>query len=98
MSIDALPEDIQRDIETAKTIILDAGAKEIFLFGSLASGSYSADSDIDLAVIGLDKSKFFHVYGELISRLQRSIDIIGLDYESSFSEQLKRTGTLFKVA
>jgi predicted nucleotidyltransferase len=98
MEIDALPIELQSEINIAKQIILEAGAKEIYIFGSIAGGFYSDDSDLDLATIGLERSKFFQVYGELLSKLNRGFDLIGLDYRTDFSEQLKITGTLVRVA
>ena len=98
MRIESLPKDIRDDIELAKSIILGAGAKEIYIFGSVADGKYSDDSDLDIAIIGLEKRKFFHVYGELLCRISRPIDIVGLDYHTNFSEQIKKDGTLIRVA
>jgi predicted nucleotidyltransferase len=98
MSYDSLPKDIKDDIELAKSIILDAGGKEIYIFGSTASGEVTDFSDLDIAIIGLDKNKFFQVYGELLSRLRRPVDIVGLDYHTDFSDQIKKDGNLIRVA
>jgi predicted nucleotidyltransferase len=98
MKFDEIPKEIKTDVELAKEIILTAGAKEVYLFGSFAEGSYTSESDIDIAIVGLEKSKFFQVYGEIISKVSRDIDLIGLDYKNEFSEQLKKTGTLIRVA
>ncbi len=98
MSLETLPKDIIEDIELAKSIILAAGAHEIYIFGSLASGEYDADSDIDIAITGLEKKKFFQVYGELLTRLKRSVDIVGLDYHTDFSKQIRTDKNLIRVA
>ena len=98
MIIDSLPKKIKEEIELAKMIILAAGAKELYIFGSIANGEYSEDSDLDIAVVGLEKKKFFQVYGELLSKVHRSVDIVGLDYNTDFSEQIKKNGHLIRVA
>ena len=98
VSIDSLPQAILDDIELAKSIILNAGAKEIYIFGSIAAGNYTEDSDLDIAIIGLEKKKFFQVYGELMSRLRRAVDIVGLDYHTDFATQIKKDSNLIRVA
>ncbi|WP_319478434.1 nucleotidyltransferase domain-containing protein [Marispirochaeta aestuarii] len=98
MGIESLPKDILDDIELAKSIILDAGAEEIYLFGSIATGVYTEESDLDIAIIGLEKKKFFQVYGELLSCLKRSVDIVGLDYHTDFSAQIKKESNFIRVA
>ncbi|MDA3956274.1 MAG: hypothetical protein PF479_06055, partial [Oceanispirochaeta sp.] len=55
-------------------------------------------SDIDLAVNGLDKNKFFHVYGELLKILTHPFDLIGLDYNDDFSRELLKNGVLKRVS
>ena len=98
MGIESLPKDIVDDIELAKSIILSAGAEEIYIFGSIADGNFSEESDIDIAIIGLEKKKFFQVYGELLSHLKRSVDIVGLDYHTDFSTQIKKESNFIRVA
>jgi len=98
MDIEALPKDLQDDIERAKSIILKAGGKEIYIFGSIAAGRYTDDSDLDIAIGGLEKNKFFEVYGELLIKLSRPVDIVGLDYRTDFAEQIKKDGNLIRVA
>lgn len=93
-----LPEEIRNDINMAKNILLREGCKEIYIFGSIVDGSYTEISDIDIATVGLSKSKYFKVYGELLEKLNKPIDLIGLDFENDFSRTLKETGKLERVA
>ena len=93
-----LPEDIRKDIDIAKNILLREGCKEIYIFGSIVNGDYTEISDIDIATVGLSKSKYFKVYGELLEKLNRSIDLVGLDYENDFSRVIKETGKFERVA
>ena len=92
------PEEIRNDIDMAKEILLREGCKEIYIFGSIVDGNYTEISDIDIATIGLSKSKYFKVYGELLERLSRPIDLVGLDYENDFSRVIKETGKFERVA
>ena len=93
-----LPEDIRKDIDIAKNILLREGCKEIYIFGSIVNGDYTEVSDIDIAAVGLSKSKYFKVYGELLEKLSRPIDLVGLDYENDFSRVIKETEKFERVA
>ncbi|WP_154651639.1 nucleotidyltransferase domain-containing protein [Sediminispirochaeta bajacaliforniensis] len=64
---------------------------------SIASGRYTEESDLDIAIIGLEKKKFFQVYGELLSCVKRPVDMVGLDYHTDFSSQIKKEGALIRV-
>ena len=98
MEIRDLPKDILKDIDSIKSILLDAGVTEIYLFGSFAVGEYRMESDLDIAVIGLAKSKFFKVYGKILSSVARNVDIISLDYENDFSNEIKKQTNMIRVA
>jgi predicted nucleotidyltransferase len=99
MSIDpTLPDDLKRDISLAAEILLREGCKEVYVFGSVARGTYTPESDIDIATIGLPKSKFFSAYGLLLSRLHRQVDLVGLDYDQDFGRSLRAEGSLTRVA
>ena len=88
MEIKDFPKEIAEDIDSIRSILLDAGVTEIYLFGSYAEGEYRMESDIDIAVIGLEKSKFFKIYGKILSSVSRNVDIISLDYETVFPRKL----------
>lgn len=92
-----LPKEYKHDIENAISILKEEKCSEVYLFGSIASGDYNTDSDIDLAVKGLDKMKFFHVYGILMEKLKHSFDLIGLDYDNDFSREIIDQGNLVRV-
>jgi predicted nucleotidyltransferase len=73
------------------------GLKGIFLFGS-AAGTAASYRDIDLAVEGVRPQDFFRLYGELLSRLSRPVDLIDLDEPNPFTRFLKEEGKLVRVA
>jgi predicted nucleotidyltransferase len=95
--IEKVPESHRRDIETAVTILKREGCKEIYLFGSLVHGDFSDASDIDLAVKGLQKKKYFKILGKLMMALDHSVDLINLEKKDRFSALLIKKGSLLRV-
>ena len=93
-----MTEDTRKGIEEAARVLLDAGAKEVYVFGSAAEGTDTDDSDIDLAVSGLPPEGFFHAIGEAVMAVSRPIDVIDLDDPSPFTDYLRRKGKLVRVA
>lgn len=89
---------IQQDIELAMKILQDAGAREIFIFGSASRGMERPDSDIDLAVRGLPPERFYEVVGTVLSSISRSFDLIDLDEPNEFTAYLEKKGELRRVA
>ena len=99
MGIDpSLPEKIRKEISLATDILMREGCREVYLFGSLASGSYTEKSDIDIATVGLPKQCFFSAYGKLLSFIERHVDLVPLDYDTDFGRMLIEKGTLTRVA
>jgi len=96
--LEGLPKDFQQDILSAVKILKEAGCGEIFLFGSLASGQYHADSDIDLAVKGLTPGKYFEVGGQLMILLKHPFHLIKLDDPQSRLAQEIQKEALIRVA
>lgn len=93
-----LPSSYQEDIKKATQILKENGVKEVFIFGSIANGKFNENSDIDIAVKGLNEKKFYKVASILMFELEHEIDLIDLDdKENSFSQMLLRVGGLLKV-
>lgn len=88
---------IKNDIEKAVGILKKFGAKNVYLFGSLAEGNSNEDSDIDLAVSGLPDAVFFKAGGHLMLELKRKIDLIDIDEVNPFTNYLKKKGKLVHV-
>ena len=97
-AVEKLPESHQKDIQIAIDILKKEGCKEVYLFGSLVNGDFSGESDIDLAVKGLEKKLFFKTLGKLIMALDHAVDLINLEKEDRFSAMLKKKGGLLRVA
>jgi predicted nucleotidyltransferase len=99
MSIeDSLPQDLREDVRKAAEILVGEGCREVYLFGSVATGTFGSDSDIDLATVGLSKDKFFTAYGKVMAAVGRVVDLVALDYDQDFGRRLKEVGPLTRVA
>ena len=71
------------------------GAERIYLFGSLATGNWRMESDIDLAVEGVAKEVFFQAFGEILFRTARDVDLIDLsEAKDPLQRRIKREGRL----
>jgi predicted nucleotidyltransferase len=93
-----IPEDLRNDIFVAAEILLRNGCREIYVFGSIAKGTSTSESDIDLAIVGLPKDRFFAAYGRILSKVRRGVDLVALDYDQAFAERLREAGSLTRVA
>lgn len=94
----AISESIRPDVEIAARILREAGAEEVYVFGSAAHGKERPGSDIDLAVRGLPPEVFFKTMSEIVFSIRRELDLIDLDEPNLFTEYLERKGELVRVA
>ena len=92
------PAELRQAIERAAAILKEAGADEVYLFGSITEGSLRPDSDIDLAVTGLPPSQFFQTMGRTLTVLPRPLDLVDLDMDTPFTRYLRQKGKLYRVA
>src|SRR5665647_926251 len=83
---------------SAIEILKNAGCKEIFIFGSLVTGTYREDSDIDIAIKGCLPENYFALLGKLLTTLSRPVDLINLDREDPFSQYLEKECDLYRVS
>jgi predicted nucleotidyltransferase len=84
-------------VKLAAQALIAAGAREVYLFGSAATGTMREDSDIDLAVTGLPDEVFFRAMGKAEDILQCPLDLVDLDEDNLFNDCLKRKGKLVRV-
>ncbi|MBL7065948.1 MAG: nucleotidyltransferase domain-containing protein [Anaerolineae bacterium] len=92
-----LPETYQKNIRRAAEILKGAGCTDVFLFGSLAAGNIRGESDIDLAIRGCPKGKFFHLLGRLLLDLDYPVDLVNLDSQDVFAHYLEKEGGLLQI-
>lgn len=94
-----LTQGLKTDIEKAIYILKQNDCEEIYIFGSVAKGSFSDASDIDIAVRGLHNDKFFLTLGLLLTELSRDVDLVDLDEEdNAFVKHLLDKEELVRVA
>ena len=96
-SLTRMPETVQRDLEHATTILKAGGCRAVFLFGSAATGTMHAGSDLDLAVRGCPPQHFFHLLGRLLADLEHPVDLVDLDVPGPFVEFLLANGKLVQL-
>ena len=89
---------LQDDIDMAARILREAGAREVFVFGSAGREEQRPGSDLDLAVRGLPPERFFDAMSRVALAISRPIDLIDLDERNPFTEYLERKGELRRVA
>lgn len=78
-------------------ILKGAGAREVYLFGSTASGQAREDSDLDFAISGLPPERFFRTVGEMDEAMKCQFDVIDLDESTPFVQFLKKEGELKRI-
>ena len=93
-----IPEDMREDITRAAHLLKEAGCSEVFVFGSAATGKVSAESDLDMAIRGCPRGRFFELLGKLIRELRHSVDLVNLDAADPFARRLEEDGELVRVA
>jgi predicted nucleotidyltransferase len=79
--------------EMAEVLRRDFGASRIVVFGSLAKGRFAEESDIDLAVAGIPKERFFEALAKVNRHSQRWVDLKPLeDLDPYFRQRILQTG------
>lgn len=90
--------ELDKGIKAAAATLKASGAREVYLFGSAATGTMREGSDIDLAVSGLPPENYFRALALAGDVLKRPIDLVDLDEENAFTRYLKQEGELVRVA
>ena len=98
-SLSGLSEELREAICKAAAALRAAGAREVYLFGSVAQGKLREGSDIDLAVVGLPARVFFRAMAEAHAALgSRNLDLVDLEDDTPFTRYLREEGELARVA
>lgn len=92
-----MTHELRERVERAAAALRAAGAREVYLFGSAASGDLREDSDIDLAVAGLPPERFFEALGDAADILGRPLDLVDLDEATPFARYLREEEELQRV-
>jgi predicted nucleotidyltransferase len=92
-----MTDELDTLIRKAAEVLKSFGATDVYLFGSVAKGTNTEHSDIDLAVSGIPPDKFYEAMGDTFGAIRREIDIIDLDEKNSFVDYLRAHGELHRV-
>jgi len=92
-----IPQKYQRDIEIARNLLKNEGCQSIYLFGSLVTGKYHDNSDIDIGIKGLPKGKFFATCAKVYFALNNDIDIVDFDNNDELYSLLNRLGEVVEI-
>lgn len=97
-SITQIPSPFKEDLESAISILQKYGVTEIYIFGSLADGTYNENSDIDIAVKGMKPELYLKAYSELSFNIKKKIDLLNMDTQERFAQMLWNLKELVRVA
>ncbi|TVR90568.1 MAG: nucleotidyltransferase domain-containing protein [Spirochaetaceae bacterium] len=82
----------------ATNYLKSVGCSEIYLFGSVAEGNAREASDFDIAVRSIPAKKFFAIYGELLSRISRPVDLVDIDLQANLGRRILANTHIKRVA
>ena len=89
---------VAEDLEIVTEYLRSIGCSEIYLFGSVAEGDERETSDLDIAVRGIPAKRFFAVYGEVLNRCSRPVDLVDLDLQETLGRQILAGANVKRVA
>lgn len=89
--------DVSSYVSEVVSLLKNAGATEVYVFGSLARGQLMEHSDVDIAVSGLPKGVLYRLIAEATEILDRPVDLVELDKDNSFTRYLKTFEELRRV-
>jgi predicted nucleotidyltransferase len=92
-----MTDDLRERIRRAAEVLREFGVREVYLFGSAATGTLDEHSDIDIAVTGLPPEKYFKAMGAAGDILKRPLDLVDLDEDNPFTRYLKEENELVHV-
>ena len=93
-----IPPDFREELEAAIVILKKYGVTEIYLYGSLADGTFNEKSDIDIAVKGLKPELYLKAYADISFSISKKIDLLNMDTQVRFADMLDKLKELVRVA
>ena len=82
---------------SAISLLKDEGCESIYLFGSLVTGDFHENSDIDLGVTGLEPSLYFRTCSKLSNILKNQFDLVDFDVNQDFLKLLKSIDEIIQI-
>ena len=92
-----IPEEYRADVDRAAEICKEEGCREVYVFGSVATGRHGPRSDLDIGVRGCPPERFYRLLGRLMEELTHCVDLVDLDLETRVTEFLEQEGQLRHV-
>ncbi|MCL2558159.1 MAG: nucleotidyltransferase domain-containing protein [Treponema sp.] len=92
-----IPESHRRDIEKAAALLKSEGCSSVFLFGSMVTGEFHQDSDIDIGISGLPPKKFFRVSASLDRATTNRVDLVDFDLHKDLHALLDSLGEVVEI-
>ncbi len=92
-----IPVEYHADVSRVVEITKAEGCREVYVFGSVATGVPGLRSDLDIAVRGCPPERFYRLLGRLMEELTHSVDLVDLDAETSVAKCLEEEGQLIHV-
>jgi len=92
-----IPPKYEKDVENATLLLKNEGCKNIYLFGSLVTGKFNQNSDIDIGIKGLPRNKFLKLYSKLHFEFDNKIDLVDFDRNENFYTMLNNLGEVIQI-
>ncbi|MEW6363700.1 MAG: nucleotidyltransferase domain-containing protein [Acidobacteriota bacterium] len=91
------PEILKERIQRAADVLMRYAAKEVYVFGSAATGRMRANSDVDITVVGVPPSVWYKAWYEAAGELDRELDLVDLDQDDPVTVSIRKHGGLRRV-
>ena len=86
-------DELRTRLGAAASLLVAAGARRTWLFGSLAEGAPRIESDVDLAVEGVPRDRYFELLAALMELFGTRVDLVRMeDAPASLIERIRATG------
>ena len=95
--MDNMPDKHKKELQKAVIFLKSKGCKEVYLFGSLVTGKYHENSDIDLGVKGIPDGIYLSLYGDLMCNIKIPVDLVNFDVSNEFYKELRSYKELVKI-
>ena len=92
------PDPLVLDLEKAVRILKEEGCQEIYVFGSIATGRATEDSDIDIGIRQYPKERFFRIYARLMTDIDHHFDLIDFEINAQMFDLLSQIREVQRIA
>jgi predicted nucleotidyltransferase len=86
------------ELEKAIALLKEYGAREVYLFGSMARGDIDEHSDWDFAVRGIPAERYYTALAKLLMSMTRQVDLVDLDEANPLAYHIQAKAEFTRVA